>query len=138
MLAELTRDQLKSIIRDVVTSVLKQEKPPIPIGASNRHIHLTAEDYYALFGNEPFENVKTKSDAGHGCCSKKKSATKAPSQADALEDKSVVNLTASRVLSKTDRGRLQKISMTWGDYLASLKDEDYIKVRKISKFVEYI
>jgi len=58
VLAELTRDQLKSIIRDVVTSVLKQEKPPIPIGASNRHIHLTAEDYFALFGNEPFENVK--------------------------------------------------------------------------------
>ncbi|MFB0920837.1 MAG: phosphate propanoyltransferase [Oscillospiraceae bacterium] len=58
MLAEITRDQLKSIIKEVVVSVLKQEKPPIPVGVSNRHIHLSAADYFALFGNEPFENVK--------------------------------------------------------------------------------
>jgi hypothetical protein len=82
---------------------------------------------------EPFENVKSKSaESAGGCCSKKNAAPQEPNQADAPEVTSTDNV-ASKVHSKTDRSRPRKNPMTWGEYLSSLKDEEYIKLRKISK-----
>ncbi|WP_409422929.1 phosphate propanoyltransferase [Pseudaeromonas sp. ZJS20] len=41
-------------VREAISNVLEQMRQrPIPLGISNRHVHLSASDYQALFPNEP-------------------------------------------------------------------------------------
>ncbi|EDO0934021.1 phosphate propanoyltransferase [Listeria monocytogenes] len=54
----MEREELKAIIKQIVTDKLSSVETEIPIGVSNRHIHLTENDYNQLFPNEPIQVKK--------------------------------------------------------------------------------
>lgn len=54
----MEREELKAIIKKIVTDKLNVAETEIPIGVSNRHIHLTEKDYNQLFPNEPIQVKK--------------------------------------------------------------------------------
>ncbi|EAD1186893.1 phosphate propanoyltransferase [Listeria monocytogenes] len=54
----MEREELKAIIKQIVTDKLSGVETEIPIGVSNRHIHLTENDYNQLFPNEPIQVKK--------------------------------------------------------------------------------
>lgn len=47
---EITSAQIAQIVKRVMENMQTQEEELVPIGVSNRHIHLTKEDLYTLFG----------------------------------------------------------------------------------------
>lgn len=47
---EITSAQIAQIVKRVMENMQPQEEELVPIGVSNRHIHLTKEDLYTLFG----------------------------------------------------------------------------------------
>jgi len=58
--AQLSDDKLIDLIAEEVKSILREEDtsqksnlqfPRIPLGISNRHIHLTQKTFHALFGD---------------------------------------------------------------------------------------
>ncbi|MBC1462755.1 phosphate propanoyltransferase [Listeria welshimeri] len=54
----MEREELKAIIKKIVTDKLNVAETEIPIGVSNRHIHLTEKDYNQLFPDEPIQVKK--------------------------------------------------------------------------------
>lgn len=54
----MEREELKAIIKKIVTDKYGGAETEIPIGVSNRHIHLTEKDYNQLFPNEPIQVKK--------------------------------------------------------------------------------
>ncbi len=54
----MEREELKAIIKQIVADKLSGAETEIPIGVSNRHIHLTETDYNQLFPNEPIQVKK--------------------------------------------------------------------------------
>ncbi|UPH48672.1 phosphate propanoyltransferase [Listeria innocua] len=54
----MKREELKAIIKKIVTDKYGGAETEIPIGVSNRHIHLTEKDYNQLFPNEPIQVKK--------------------------------------------------------------------------------
>ncbi|EFR97306.1 propanediol utilization protein PduL, partial [Listeria ivanovii FSL F6-596] len=54
----MEREELKSLIKKIVADTINGAETEIPIGVSNRHIHLTESDYNQLFPNEPIQVKK--------------------------------------------------------------------------------
>ncbi|MBC2329279.1 phosphate propanoyltransferase [Listeria swaminathanii] len=54
----MEREELKAIIKQIVVEKIGGAETEIPIGVSNRHIHLTENDYNQLFPNEPIQVKK--------------------------------------------------------------------------------
>ncbi|UHP11210.1 phosphate propanoyltransferase [Listeria marthii] len=54
----MEREELKAIIKQIVAEKFGGAETEIPIGVSNRHIHLTENDYNQLFPNEPIQVKK--------------------------------------------------------------------------------
>lgn len=63
----MEREELKAIIKQIVADKLSGAETEIPIGVSNRHIHLTETDYNQLFPNEPIQVKKWLKQPGE-CC----------------------------------------------------------------------
>lgn len=63
----MEREELKAIIKQIVADKLSGAETEIPIGVSNRHIHLTETDYNQLFPNEPIQ-VKMAQTTWRICC----------------------------------------------------------------------
>ncbi len=54
----------KELLQSTVSKVLDEMRQrPIPLGVSNRHIHLSAQDYERLFPGHPISEKKR-------CCSR--------------------------------------------------------------------
>lgn len=51
----MDRESLKNLVRQVIQDM---SKPEVPIGISNRHLHLSQEDYDTLFPGQPIKNIK--------------------------------------------------------------------------------
>ena len=54
----MDRSALKQLIEQLVRSHLEEQKGLIPIGVSNRHLHITKEDFSKLFPGEEIEVFK--------------------------------------------------------------------------------
>lgn len=56
----LDEQQLKPIVHEVINEVIEQMRfGPIRVGVSNRHVHLSQQDYQLLFPNIPLKSKKT-------------------------------------------------------------------------------
>lgn len=56
----------KQLLETTVSKVLDEMRErPIPLGVSNRHIHLSAEDYARLFPGQPISEKKRCSSLGN-------------------------------------------------------------------------
>lgn len=64
----MEREELKAIIKQIVADKLSGAETEIPIGVSNRHIHLTETDYNQLFPNEPIQVKKMAQTTWRICC----------------------------------------------------------------------
>ncbi|MBU5603943.1 PduL/EutD family phosphate acyltransferase, partial [Citrobacter sp. S55_ASV_140] len=51
----MDKQQLKSTVTKVLDEMRER---PIPLGISNRHVHLCTEDYVRLFPNQPISKKK--------------------------------------------------------------------------------
>jgi len=51
----MDRENIKALVRQVLEEM---SKPEVPIGISNRHLHLKQEDYDKLFPNQPVKKKK--------------------------------------------------------------------------------
>lgn len=47
----MNREAVEGLVRDITLS-LERSSLPVPVGVSNRHLHLSIEDYRTLFGGE--------------------------------------------------------------------------------------
>lgn len=55
----------KELLQSTVSKVLDEMRQrPIPLGVSNRHIHLSAQDYEQLFPGHPISEKKSAAAAG--------------------------------------------------------------------------
>jgi len=54
----MDRSALKQLVEQLVKSHLEEQKGLIPIGVSNRHLHITKEDFSKLFPGEEIEVFK--------------------------------------------------------------------------------
>lgn len=63
----------KELLQSTVSKVLDEMRQrPIPLGVSNRHIHLSAQDYEQLFPGHPISEKKR-------CCSRDNTPRSKPS-----------------------------------------------------------
>lgn len=63
----------KELLQSTVSKVLDEMRQrPIPLGVSNRHIHLSAQDYERLFPGHPISEKKR-------CCSRDNTPRSKPS-----------------------------------------------------------
>lgn len=63
----------KELLQSTVSKVLDEMRlRPIPLGVSNRHIHLSAQDYERLFPGHPISKKKR-------CCSRDNTPRSKPS-----------------------------------------------------------
>lgn len=54
----MEREELKQLIKEVVLAYMTKEETHIPIGVSNRHLHLCEADFRILFPNEELKVMK--------------------------------------------------------------------------------
>ena len=54
----MEREGLKQLIREVVLAQMAKDETQIPIGVSNRHLHLSEADFKILFPNEELKVMK--------------------------------------------------------------------------------
>lgn len=58
-LIDLLTNEISKLIKEKYSTLFKSTYPLIPVGISNRHIHLTEETFYKLFGkNTKFEVLR--------------------------------------------------------------------------------
>lgn len=66
----MDKELLQSTVRKVLDEMRQR---PIPLGVSNRHIHLSAQDYERLFPGHPISEKKKR------CCSRDNTPRSKPS-----------------------------------------------------------
>ena len=58
----MDREQIRAIVREVIEAMFESS---IPVGVSNKHVHLCQEDWDILFPNQSITDVYKRQP--HGC-----------------------------------------------------------------------
>ena len=63
----MDREQIRAIVREVIEAMFESS---IPVGVSNKHVHLCQEDWNILFPNQSTTKVTVCSEANSPVCFK--------------------------------------------------------------------